>query len=62
MTLDYFNKHYIYKSDGALDSWVVGVPDNDGIYRMDCEDYCLTLQANVEGYKDIELYYCKYNG
>lgn len=62
MTLDYFNKHYIYKVDGAFDSWTVGMPDDDGKYRMDCEDYVLTLQSKVEGFENIELYYCKYNG
>ena len=62
MTLEYLNAHYVYKEDGAIDSWNVGTPDEDGLYRMDCEDYCLTLQAKVEGFQDLELYYCKYDG
>ena len=61
MTLQQFNKNYIYTADGALDSWTVIKPVN-GKYLGDCEDYCLTLQAKVDGYKDIELYYCHYNG
>lgn len=62
ITLSSFNQNYIYTADGTLDSWTVGTPDSDGKYRMDCEDYCLTLQAKVEGFDNLELYYCKYNG
>ena len=61
MTLQQFNQNYIYTSDGTLDSWTVIEPI-EGKYKGDCEDYCLTLQARVEGFKDLELYYCKYNG
>lgn len=61
MTLQQFNQNYIYTADGALDSWTIIEPV-DGKYKGDCEDYCLTLQAKVDGFKDIELYYCKYNG
>lgn len=61
MTLNQFNQNYIYTADGTLDSWTVIKPVK-GKYLGDCEDYCLTLQAEVEGFKDLELYYCKYNG
>ena len=61
MTLTTFNQNYIYTADGTLDSWQVMELLN-GKYNGDCEDYCLTIQAKVEGYKDIELYYCHYNG
>lgn len=60
MTLPNFNKNYIYTADGTLDSWTVIEPIN-GKYNGDCEDYVLTLQSKVDGYKDIELYYCHYN-
>lgn len=61
MTLENLNKNYIYTSDGILDSWTVIEPVN-GKYEGDCEDYCLTLQAKVDGFKNLELYYCKCNG
>lgn len=61
MTLQQFNKNYIYTADGTLDNWQV-LEEVDGKYKGDCEDYCLTLQAKVEGFENIELYYCKYNG
>ena len=60
MTLQQFNQNYIYTSDGTLDSWTIIEPI-EGKYKGDCEDYCLTLQAEVEGFKDLELYYCHYN-
>lgn len=60
MTLQQFNQNYTYTEDGALDSWTVIEPI-EGKYKGDCEDYCLTLQAIVDGYKDLELYYCHYN-
>lgn len=61
MTLKEFNIKYIYTADGTLDSWTVIKPI-EGKYKGDCEDYCLTLQAKVEGFEKLELYYCKYNG
>lgn len=61
MTLPQLNSRYVYTKDGTLDSWQV-LEEVDGKYYGDCEDYCLTLQAKVEGFKNLELYYCKYNG
>lgn len=61
ITLQQFNDNYVYTADGALDSWTVIEPI-EGKYKGDCEDYCLTLQSKVAGFKDLELYYCKYNG
>lgn len=66
MKLEELNKNYIYKTDqnqfGRVEYWQVMKPNEKGQYIGDCEDYCLTLQAKVEGCKDLELYYCKYNG
>lgn len=66
MTLEQFNGQYKYKTDkdkfGFFEVWDIPKLQDDGFYYGDCEDYCLTLQAKVEGYKDIELYYCHYNG
>ena len=61
MTLPQLNSRYVYTADGTLDSWQV-LEEVDGKYKGDCEDYCLTLQAKVEGFEKLELYYCKYNG
>ena len=67
MTLEQFNKQYKYKSDSekygtSLDIWEVISPNSQGVYEGDCESYCLTLQAKVDGFKYLELYYCHYNG
>lgn len=63
MTLDNFNKNYIYVSDTVkfkrVEHWTVISPDADGFYRGDCEDYVLTLKAKVDSFKNIDLYYCK---
>ena len=61
MTLQQLNDNYMHTSDGILDSWQV-MELVDGKYVGDCEDYVLTVKAKVEGFQDLELYYCKYNG
>lgn len=61
MTLEEFNSKYEYTSDGRLDNWQV-MELVDGKYVGDCEDYALTVKAKVEGFQDLELYHCKYNG
>ena len=65
MTLEEFNSKYIYTSDeakyGFSDVWEV-IEDNEGVFEGDCESYCLTLKAKVEGFQNLELYYCHYNG
>lgn len=61
MKLSEFNQKYIYTPDKTLDNWQVLKPV-DGFYRGDCEDYCLTLKAKVDGFEGLELYYCKYDG
>ena len=61
MTLQQLNEKYEYTSDGKLDSWQV-MELIDGKYVGDCEDYALTVKAKVEGFQDLELYYCKYDG
>lgn len=64
MTLDEFNNKYSYMKDidqwGIDDLWEVINPNKDGNYFGDCESYCLTLIANVEGFKNLELWYCEY--
>ena len=66
MNLQEFNKNYIYISDTIkfkrVEHWTVIKPDADGKYRGDCEDYVLTLKAKVDGFSDIDLYYCKIFG
>jgi len=66
MTLQEFNSRYEYKSDkdkfGYREVWEVGTPDKDGIYRMDCESYLLTLQDVSDELAGAELYYCKISG
>lgn len=61
MTLQEFNSSYIYTKDGLIDSWQI-MELTEGKHKGDCEDYCLTLKAKVEGFKNLKLYYCKYNG
>ena len=61
MTLEEFNSKYEYISDGRLDSWRV-MEMVDGKYKGDCEDYCITIQEKVDGFRNLELYYCKYDG
>lgn len=61
MTLPQFNSKYVYTKDGTLDSWQV-MELVDGKYFGDCEDYVLSIQTLVEGFQELELYYCKYNG
>lgn len=66
MTLEDFNKNYIYVSDivnhKRVEHWTVISPDPDGKYRGDCEDYLLTLIDKVDGFHRLELWYCKLNG
>lgn len=66
MTLKDFNEKYEYKSDkdkfGYTEVWEVGTPDKDGVYRMDCESYMLTLLDLDLISSETELYYCKING
>ena len=63
MTLAELNKDYIYTSDttkyGRKEHWVVMEPDAEGKYRGDCEDYVLTLIDKVEGFSELELWFCK---
>lgn len=65
MRLEKFNRLYKYKSDKILhkriEYWTVIEPNTEGIYEGDCEDYILTLKDKVEGFKEMELYYCKLN-
>ena len=65
MKLEEFNSKYIYTTDSYLwgfsDVWEIMYPNSEGYYLGDCESYCLTLQAKVDGYKDLELYYCHYD-
>ena len=66
MTLEEFNSKYVYTSDkekyGFSDVWEIISPNSEGYYLGDCESYCLTLKYKVEGFSNLELYYCKYNG
>lgn len=66
MTLDQLNKNYIYTSDTIkfkrVEHWEIMTPDADGKYRGDCEDYVLTLKAKIDGFSNIDLYYCKIFG
>lgn len=66
MKLQDFNSKYEYKCDiekwGVIDTWNILEPNEDGKYLGDCEDYALTLKYRVEGFSDLALYYCKYDG
>lgn len=66
MQLTDFNKNYQYVTDtdkyGRVEHWTIIKPDANGIYTGDCEDYVLTLKDQVEGFSDIDLYYCKIQG
>ena len=66
MTLDEFNKRYIYVSDrdkfGVSDVWEVLEPNKYGLYEGDCESYALTIRKLVPEFSDWELYYCKLSG
>lgn len=66
MTLQEFNTNYVYQSDKAkysfIEVWEVIEPNSDGKYLGDCESYCLTLIDKVDGFQDLELWYCKLNG
>lgn len=61
-----FNNKYRYISDttkfGRVEHWTVIKPDADGLYRGDCEDYVLTLKDKIDGFADIDLFYCRING
>jgi hypothetical protein len=63
MNLAEFNENYRYKTDcsnfGRVEYWTVIEPDKDNIYYGDCEDYILTLIDKVDGFKDLEIWYCK---
>lgn len=65
MKLKEFNSRYKYLSDykqhKRVEYWTVMSPDSNGIYKGDCEDYILTLQAKVDGFNDLVPYYCKLN-
>lgn len=66
MTLTEFNSKYQYLADkeqfGFADVWEVIEPKEDGKYYGDCESYCLTLIDKVDGFEDLELWHCKYDG
>lgn len=67
MTLEQFNKQYIYKSDKekfntSLDIWEIIEPSKEGIYEGDCESYCRTLKHLDKQFRDWNYYYCKLNG
>lgn len=65
MTLEKFNKKYIYKQDidkyGFKEVWLEP-KEVDGVYEGDCEDYCIYLKRNIAEFKDWDYYYCKLNG
>ena len=65
MTLKEFNKKYKYVSDSEKynfsEVWAEPKEEN-GVYEGDCEDYCIYLKRNVEGFEDWNYYYCKING
>jgi hypothetical protein len=65
MTLDKFNKNYIYQSDKdkfhRTEVWEVIKPV-DGKYKGDCESYMLTILDLGLVPKDTELHYCKIQG
>ena len=65
MTLEEFNKKYIYRNDkekfGFIEVWEI--PElQEGIYYGDCESYCLFLKKNVPEFKDWDYYFCKFDG
>lgn len=66
MTLDEFNKLYRYKSDasvhGRIEHWTIIEPDDGGLYKGDCEDYCMTLKDKVNGFENGDYYFCKLDG
>ena len=66
MKLSKFNKKYRYQRDtdkfDKVEVWEVIQPDSNGMYRGDCESYCLTLKEVVEGFEDMELWFCRLNG
>lgn len=56
--------NYKYQSDldkynTLLDIWEVPSMDSSGVYRGDCESYCLLLKKLNPEYKDFKLWYCK---
>jgi hypothetical protein len=63
MTLQDFNSKYRYKFDkeqfGIDEVLEVIKPSADGFYYGDCESYCLTIRAKVDGFEDLELWYCR---
>lgn len=59
MTLNEFNLKYLYKRD-EHESWKE-CEIEDGLYRGDCEDYCLSLQLLVPTLKRYDLYHCFLN-
>ena len=63
MTLQDFNKRYKYKTDlknhERTEHWTIMEPTPTGLYYGDCEDYVLTLIDKVDGFADLELWYCK---
>ena len=59
--------NYSYQSDlekygTSLDIWEVITPDSDGVYRGDCESFCITLKKLDATFKDWDYYYCKLYG
>ena len=65
MTLQEFNRKFIYKTDednfGRIEHWQVLQQDAQGMYIGDCEDYALTVQKLVPDYKDWDLWFCHTN-
>lgn len=65
MTLEEVNELYKYQSDldkyGFNEVWAEPRLVN-GMYKGDCEDYCILLKRNVPEFKDWDYYYCKLNG
>lgn len=67
MTLEEFNKKYIYKSDkekyntSLFDIWEIPKEVN-GKIEADCESYCRFIKVNIEWFKDWEYWYCKLDG
>lgn len=51
-----FNTKYLYKKD-SREAWELCQIEN-GLYRGDCEDYCLSLKKLIPECKDGKLYYC----
>ena len=61
MTLRDFNSKYKYKPDINYDDWSK-CKEIDCGYRGDCESYCISLKEDVEGFDDLEYYFCYLNG